>query len=165
MELMKTNKVKYIIIGLVAICCSIGASAQRGEKSLGLLAGYNTRIESGVAGIYFQYRFSSYFRLAPNLQFLIQRNNVSSYAFNMDAHFPLLGQNKVNVYPIAGISFQSWRYKPESERFTDNKLGIDAGAGIELKITPTLKTFTEAKYTLIKRHKSGNIVIGLGYCF
>lgn len=162
---------KRLLISLIAIITMISSSfcafAQRGEKSLGIMGGYNTHAKSAVAGIFFQYRFNSWLRIAPDIEYIIQHNNVSSYTFNVDMHFPLLGNQRANVYPLAGVSYQSWRLKNNgnNENFTNNNLGIDAGAGFELKITPTLKFFMQGKYTFIKQNPSTNLVLGLGYAF
>lgn len=163
------NCYKCYLIRIFAISTmmilSFGAFAQRGEKSLGFLGGFNTRTECAVAGIYFQYRFNSWLRIAPDVEFLIQRNNVSSYTFNVDMQFPLLGTQRANIYPLAGLSYQSWRLKTWEKNFNDNDLGIDVGAGAEYKFTTTFKGFMQWKYTFLKDNPSWNFMVGLGYCF
>ena len=107
------NRIFSILILLMAILVPSHAMAQRGEKSLGIMGGYNTRSESAVAGIYFQYRCGQLIRLAPDLQYVIKHDGVNAYQFNANVHFVInLGQ-KVNFYPLAGVTFQSWRFNAQ----------------------------------------------------
>ena len=160
------NRIFSILILLMAILVPSYAMAQRGEKSLGIMGGYNTRSESAVAGIYFQYRCGQLIRLAPDLQYVIKHDGVNAYQFNANVHFVInLGQ-KVNFYPLAGVTFQSWRFNAqEISKETKNYLGVNGGAGIEYMATSTLKVFFEGKYSWIKNLPSGTFAIGLGYCF
>ena len=63
----KISSLTAIFMFVIAALIPTAAFAQKGEKTVGLRAGYSTRNESAIAGVYFQYRFSRYFRLAPNL--------------------------------------------------------------------------------------------------
>lgn len=158
------RKILYILVLCLTIIPSI-ANAQKGEKNLGVFSGYNTRTESAVAGIFFQYRFSSHFRLAPNLQFLIKNRDLSSFQINGNAHFPLKLDTKFNFYPLIGITYQSWRHTAGEESITKKYFGGNFGGGFEYFATPTLKILIEGKYSLLKRYSNGNFIVGLGYQF
>lgn len=162
------RKIAFIIICL-SVVFSNNIFAQRGEKAMGIMGGFNTQNTSGVAGIYFQYRFSKYFRLSPDFQYSFQHNGIKSFAFNGNAHFPLALDTKLNFYPLVGITYQSWsnnQNKNEGERSeTFNRFGGNVGAGFEYMATPTLKISVEGKYSLIKSYPSAVFTLGLGYLF
>ncbi|MEF9923887.1 MAG: outer membrane beta-barrel protein [Muribaculaceae bacterium] len=161
---------KKIILILIAIFTLIPSTtfAQRGERTMGLMGGYNTRNQSGIAGIYFQYRFSKYFRLAPDFQYAFQHHNLSSFEFNGNAHFPLKLTTQINFYPLVGITYQSWRQSGIGDAKgteTSKRFGGNFGGGFEYMATPTLKLLVEGKYSLIKSYSSGGITLGIGYLF
>lgn len=179
---MKTGIIRYItllFIILTALAVPTTASAQRGEKSLGIKAGYNTRNESAAAGIYFQYRFSKYFRLAPDVEYILRHTGSDALSFNCNAQVPLLlggSDSRVNFYPLAGLNYTSWNYHPAKNSVlrTDasndvstrvNRLGLNVGAGFEYHIKPTLKIAIEGKYTLASHNNFGAISASIGYVF
>lgn len=163
---------KNLILCLVALflLAPAVANAQRGEKAMGVLSGYNTNNKSVIAGIFFQYRFSEYFRLAPDFQYIFKHNDESAFQFNGNAHFPLKIDTKLNIYPFAGISYQSWRISniadlDNNDNLTFNKFGLNLGGGIEFNASPTLKIILEGKYSLIKIYSSAGFTAGIGYVF
>ncbi len=159
---------KYFIIISLIISSLIPniSNAQKGEKLIGILAGYNTENKSALAGIAFQYRFSKYFRISPNIQYVFKNNSISAYEINLNAHVPFALDTKLNFYPLAGVSYQSWRTGIKGEdTYTYNKFGFNIGAGLEYMATSSLKVTLEGNYSWIKRHDSGGFFIGLGYLF
>lgn len=158
---------KKILLGVIicALFLPLTIMAQKGEKNLGIMGGYNTRTESAIAGIFFQYRFSKYFRLAPDLQFLIKNNDQSSFQFNGNAQFPLALDTKFNFYPLVGLTYQSWRNSAGEESITNNRFGGNFGGGFEYLATPTLKISIEGKYSLVKSYSSGGFTLSMAYQF
>ena len=61
---------KIIILITALLISSTCAMAQKGEKTVGVLAGYTTENQSALAGLFFQYRCSSLLRLSPDCQFV-----------------------------------------------------------------------------------------------
>lgn len=167
---MKRTALTFIII----LCSLIPLSAQRGEKSAGIRAGYNSCTESAVAGIYFQYRFSEHIRIAPDIDYVFKHNNVDAFAFDCNMHFPFaLGTSGINLYPIGGISYSCWNIRhisPDLNNTDDvttrsNKFGLNAGGGLEWYATPTLKVSAEGKYRWIDDFDSGVFSLSIGYIF
>ena len=156
---------KRIAIILIALCSIIPSFAQKGEKTLGIMGGYNTETKSALAGIYFQYRFTKYFRLSPDIEFLFKKNGLSSFQFNGNAHFPIKLDSKLNFYPLVGISYQDWRRSEDGETFSFNRFGANAGAGFEFYATPTLKITVEGKYSWIKTYPNAGFTARIGYIF
>lgn len=159
------RKLHLIVTLLFSIVALPGMFAQKGEKTMGVLGGYNTLNESASAGVFFQYSFNNHFRLAPDLQFNFRNNNLSSYSFNGNAHYIFKLDTRFNCYPLAGITYQSWRNSAGEESVTKNYFGANFGGGLEYKATSTLKILVEGKYSWIKHFDSGSIYLGLGYVF
>ncbi len=151
-----------IIIIIVAATTTI--MAQKGEKTVGLLAGYTTESHAAVAGLFFQYRCSSLLRLAPDCQFVIKNNNRSAFIFNGNAQFLIKTSAKTNIYPLAGITYHNWKTY-NAGIGNQNRFGANVGAGFEAMATPTLKLSVEAKYSLVKDFSSGNFFASIGYLF
>lgn len=151
------------------------AGTARGEKSLGVAVGYNTRNESPTAGIFFQYSVSSYLRIAPDITYTLRRGGTDALGINVNLQVPFqLGSVKgFNIYPLAGVNYTSWNFhgktgRIESDDVTSrlNRLGLNLGAGLEYSIKPTLKLQLQGKYVFTKSHCStGVIAVGIGYTF
>lgn len=153
---------KKILIVIIAFLSVLNlAATQKGDKSLGVLTGYNTRVSSAPVGLYFQYSFSSLIRVAPDLQFVIKNDGKSFYTFNANVHFVFKLDTKLNAYPLLGVTYQNWRIDEHSY----GRLGLNAGAGLEFQVMPTLKLLVEGRYTPVKNYSSGNFLIGIGYNF
>ena len=161
----------------LAAIMTLGGSqiAVAGENSFGLRIGFNTRNTVPVAGLWFRHSFNSHFRLSPSADYHFRNNNTDALALNCNAQFPFaLGQSRFQVYPFAGINYTSWnihRNKDIEQRSADdvttrfNRFGINVGAGVEYRVSPTMVLTLEAKTTLIKSYSSGCFTLGIGYCF
>lgn len=151
--------------------CTASAQSYRGEKTLGVRAGYVSRNTSPSAGIYFEYRFSRHFRLAPNIVYAFRNDGTDAFFFNVDTHYPVaLGSTRTEFYPIAGVSVAAWNSKHPLTEQGDvtsraTRLGLNAGAGISYKVTPTLKLSLEGRYNCVKGYSTGLFSLGIGYCF
>lgn len=155
---------KFLALLSIILATVANAAAQKGDKTVGILAGYATENQSAIAGLFFQYRCSSLLRLSPDCQFAIKNNNRSAFIFNGNAHFIIKTSDKINIYPLVGITYQNWKYHTIG---IDNKgrFGCNVGAGFETMATSTLKLSVEAKYSLIKSFSSGYFFASIGYLF
>ncbi len=143
----------------------------KGEKSVGVRAGFSSSNTTGTAGLYFSYRFSKYFRLSPKIDFAFQHYGTDSFSYNLDTEYPVaLGNSgKVNFYPIAGINYSTFNTHSvlddvdSSERI--NKFGLNLGAGLESFVTPTLRLAMECKCQLISHYTGAWITVSIGYKF
>ena len=161
----------YVALFTALLCLlSLSAHAQRGEKSVGLLGGFNTESESGLAGVFFQYSCNSWLRLTPNIQAIFKKNDVSAMHINGNAHFILQLTDDLYCYALGGVTYQSWRlpwvnddWKIEHENI--NRFGANVGGGLEIYATPSLKFMVEGKYSFVKDFSSAGFVAGIGYVF
>lgn len=168
-------KIQKVILALATFAAMSAVPAYGADKTFGLRAGYNTRNESALAGLFFQYGFSEHFRLSPNVDYIFQHDDVDALSINCNVHMPfkLTQSAKTRIYPLAGLNYTSWNYHhtEQSERENDdvttrrNRFGLNVGAGFEIRATSSLKISVEAKATLIKSYSSATISAAIGYIF
>ena len=143
------------------------------RKTFGVKAGYITRNESAVAGLFFQYRFTDHFRLAPDVECAFSHNNRDAFMVNIDTHYPFEVNTRGNatIYPIAGVNYSSWKRRFDdlaNDKDTSQKttnFGLNLGAGFDLTLSRTLKLNLEARYTLVKHNSNLQVTVGIGYLF
>ena len=147
-------------------------AAERGEETLGLRAGFNGRNSSAVAGVMFQYAFSSRFRLAPNIDYVFRHKATDAYSMSINAHFPInFGSYKrFDIYPLAGVNFISWNHRLNDTDGLDtssrtSRLGLNIGGGAEFYCTSSLKICVEGKFNWVRHFNSGVVNLGIGYVF
>lgn len=157
---------------LLALLCCMGASAaERGEKSFGPKAGFNTRNTSALAGLTFEYSFSRHVRIAPAIGIVFRNKDLDALTVDVDMHFPLGKGTKAAFYPLVGLAFNSWgRHGVDADNGNDvtthsNALGLNGGAGVELRLTKALKLGLEAKYTLIQHYPNASVAARIAYVF
>ncbi len=177
---MKSIKLLALLLTIITFASNSPLSAESPSlprKTLGILAGYDTRNKSAEAGIFFQYRASKLLRIAPDLTYIARRKGTDALALNLNVHFPFAVSRtgRVNVYPLVGINYTSWNFHPGSEMRSgtddddvtrrDNKLGLNLGGGMDVLITSTLKLRFEGKWVGAKRASTGDFAVGIGYAF
>lgn len=169
------------IIALIFICLTIvpmttvGVWAQKGEKSMGLRAGYTTRNNTATAGLYFSYRFTEHFRISPKIDYAFRHNETDAFSFNFDTEYPIAlnPTGKVNFYPIAGLNYSTFsthatttdNEDSDDASIRENHFGLNVGAGIEYFATPTLRLAFESKCQFIKQYTGGWFTVSIGYNF
>jgi len=167
---------KKLLLAALVMLTAFGASAQmvRGEKSLGPKVGYISHNKSAVAGLVFQYALSSKFRLSPEIGCAFRHHNEDALLVDLNLHMPFnIGAgNMVDLYPLAGLAFNSWATHnvltelDEADVTTHiNRFGANLGAGFDLRCSSTMKLNIEAKYTFVKSYSSVVITAGISYVF
>lgn len=177
MRKILSRAMALLIVGSLAVFLTAPASAQSGVQGtspkaydhnksgkavLGIMGGFASYNSSGYASVYFQYRFASHVRIAPEIGCVFRNHDKSALLINADMHFPFRLSRGFNIYPLAGLTFNNW-----SERSNGNmlRLGADAGAGFDLYFTDNLKMNIQAKYSIMKDCSGTYVGLGLGYIF
>ena len=167
----------FTVITFATFAPTASAQDSTPKKSLGIIAGYNTRNESCEAGIFFQYRARKHVRIAPDITYIARHKGTDALAINLNIHVPFsfLQSGRLSIYPLAGLNFTSWNHKPTENPmirsdFDDlsrrtNRFGINLGAGADLMVTQTLKLRLEGKWVGAKSTSGGDISLGIGYAF
>ncbi|MCM1028952.1 MAG: porin family protein [Pseudoflavonifractor sp.] len=170
-------QIPLIIIMMIAMSLPAAAEGNsvRGQKSMGLYGGYSTRAESGVAGLYFNYRFSQCFRLSPSADYTFRNRGEDAFNINLDAQVPLALDvaGRINFYPLAGVGYSVFNRKEKEmmlRKTTDNshrtdRFGLNVGAGLEYFVSPTLRLALEGKWRWRTDFSTGIFNITIGYRF
>ena len=164
------------IVAILSLCSTyFMPEAKADEKTFGIRVGYNTRTEAPLSGLFFQYGFSTHFRVSPNLDYYFRHNDVDALSFNCNVHIPFKLSNSgvTAIYPLAGLNYSAWSHHYEGNELKNNndvtmrqtRVGLNLGGGFEIYASPTLKVSIEAKATLIKAYSSGSFTASIGYIF
>jgi len=161
------------------------AMAQKGEMAGGIQLNYGTEIESVGLGAKFQYGVTNAIRIEPSLDYFFGKSGGNMFAVNLNAHYLFNVANKINIYPLVGIGYTSWKiggvnfdyddsiwegYDYSNEDLSDDwgtssssrmsKVAINIGAGIGYQLTDKLAVNAELKYQIISNFNQ--LVIGVG---
>lgn len=150
-------------LALCLILWPAEASAQRGEKTLGVAGGFASYNTSGMVDIYFQYSFAEHVRIAPDVGYVFQNKGKSGFMVNVDMHFPFRVAKGLKLYPLAGITFNNWSYSATDSSVSRG--GFNAGAGLDIYFTSQLKMSIQGKYSLMKDTHGAYATVGFGYTF
>lgn len=162
-----------LVVSIICpVLCPEAAAAGRGEKSFGPKAGFVGRNTSAMAGLVFQYSFSSHVRLSPEAAIIFRHKDLDALTIDLNVHFPMaFADSRAAFYPLVGLNFTSWdKHNINRETLKDvsthrNRIGANAGLGVELFCTSTLKVSLEAKYTLMKTYPGPTVQAGIAYVF
>ena len=167
------NIKRLLIASTIALLCIGAASAQveRGEKMFGVRTGYVSTNESAVAGLTFRYAVSPWVRIVPEVACVFRHHDKDAFIADINAQVPFtFDSKKVDLYPLAGITFNSWSRHFEGPSGDDvttrsNYFGANVGAGFDLRCTQTLNLGIEARYTFIKHFTSLYLTASISYVF
>ena len=98
-----------VVLLVATVLPSFAGGTLRGRKSMGIYGGYATRSESGVAGIYFNYRFSQCFMLAPSADYVFRHIDEDGFNIDLNAFVPFAvnSAQTVSLYPIGGVGYSA----------------------------------------------------------
>lgn len=163
---------KKILALALVVAGALTASAQKGESVFGVQTGYTSTNNSAIGGLFYQYGLSNSLRISPELGFVVRHQGYDAFTGDVNLHFPLrLGQNNMELYPLAGINFSSWTWhNGHLDDINDvstrrNRFGLNFGAGWQLRASESIKVKIEAKYVLTSRFSTFTLGAGIGYVF
>ncbi|MBD8346495.1 MULTISPECIES: outer membrane beta-barrel protein [unclassified Dysgonomonas] len=158
---------KKLLLAVAFVASTLGAFAQseKGEKSLIGNIGYQSNAERFMLGVQGRYVIAENIRLAPDVMFFFPKDKVTGLDINVNVHYVFNVDEKLSVYPLAGIAMQNNRYSGNagsggSNGFTDWGFNLGAGAGYELGGNRFANL--EIKYTF---GDADCMVVALGYGF
>ncbi|MDU1892926.1 MAG: outer membrane beta-barrel protein [Dysgonomonas sp.] len=167
---------KTLIVALICFLASfhsVNAQNRAGAFSLSGNLSYGTDIESLGVALRAQYGFTQYLRGMAEYKYYIDRHNWSAWGVNADGHYVFSVSRAVQLYPLAGISLSRWTYDTgrskihgiQNYKHTENRIGLNAGFGIEVGLADNTYMQIEAKEALIKDHSQFVISLGFVYQF
>lgn len=163
-SISKFFSVKLIAAVLAVVACAVpfSASAQRGEKTLGVMGGFSSYNDGGFADVYFQYTFVDHVRGAFDLGYVFRNEGKSAFVCDVDVHFPFRIVKGLGVYPLVGFTFNNWNYGDDHNAA---RAGANFGAGFDIYLTSNLKMTLQGKYSVMNDTSGAFFGLGLGYVF
>lgn len=164
--LFMIRKIRLLATSVIIASCTLIGSvdlyAHKGEKTLGIAGGYASYNNAAQANLYFQYSFSPHVRIAPELGYIFRNDEKSAFECSIDVHFPFRVARGVKLYPLTGITVNSWDFKNGNHKV---KAGFDFGGGLDLYMTSSLKLSLQGKYSLMNDTSGAFVQLGVGYVF
>lgn len=148
----------------------------RGEKTLGVLSGYNNHNKSALVGITFSYRFNKWFRISPDVEYALRKNREDALMININTQYLFRVTRGVWVYPQAGLNFTSWNYHPRAGELIGedgtvktierkSNIGLNLGAGADVNLSPSLRLSVAPSYVINKHSNFFNLTASIAYRF
>lgn len=157
---------RCVVVAVVVMAAAVGlpvaASAQTGEKTIGLSGGFATHNSSGFSEVYFHYTVVPHVRIAPDLGYVFRNEGKSAFVIDVDVHFPFRIARGLNIYPLVGFAFNNWSYQGGGHAA---RAGMNVGGGFDLFLTRQLKLNLQGKYSMMNDTGGGFIGMGIGYNF
>ncbi len=171
---------KKLLLIAALMLVSIGVSAQGEQFAIGGNAGvgvYKNSYSPFGFGPKFQFYFADHWRGEASFTYWSKKDNFGGFMdFNGNVHYVFNVADKVNLYPIGGITVVSTHSLPAGQ---DNQtlIGFNLGGGAEFYIASHLKLNLDIKYQYAQKEKTYNGFIyryeaegpvfqaGVAYCF
>ncbi len=172
---MKTRILSVIIAVIIALCVNT-ASAQlsAGEFAVQANLGYMSKISSATGAVGFNYAITKGLRIAPEIGGVFRNKHQDAFTADFNFHFPFsFATSLAALYPLVGVNYTAWTHHVESSADDEfgggdschRRLGLNAGAGFDLKVNSNIMLFAEAKYCIISDYASRQIAFGAAYIF
>lgn len=168
-------RISLFLLMLSVVAAMASAQTVRGDKSIGVTAGYASHNKSASAGLSFDYAFSRYVVVAPSVDIVFPHHGASAGLFNFDLRVPLRFSSPATVefFPIVGVNFNSWKYTShdtdpmtgDTTSWRSSHLGLNLGAGLQWRIKPTLKVYFQARYTSTPDNPNTLLLLGISRVF
>lgn len=151
-----------LAVTLISLSSAVPASADKGEKTLGVAGGFASYNNGGYGKLYFQYDVIKYIRIAPEIGYVFKNNGKSAFEFSADVQVPFKIAKGFDIYPMLGFTLNSWNFDGHD---TATRAGMDFGGGFDVYLTSNLKLTLQAKYSAMNDTGGAFVDMGIGYVF
>ena len=175
---------RVAIVAIAAVTMSVSAVAQKqGDKAVGgnLVLGMGDEITNIGIGGKFQYNVTDPIRLEGSLTFFLPKKYEAMFAkakmsfwnLDVDGHYLFPLNDKITVYPLAGVGIQGWKVKVDvdlgewgsgSGSNSGSDVCFNLGGGIDVKLTDVLFLNGGLKYKISEWNRF-IISVGVAYKF
>lgn len=169
-------------IAAIALCLLTGIAAAkadtgtyRGQKTLGITAGYTSRNTSAMAGIDFSYRFARHMALQGRADYIFRHHGQDAFGLSANVLMPfqLDAASRWELYPYAGLNFSMFNNKnlvSKLIRSTDarnrvDRLGLNIGVGLAYNISSTMRVGLQGGGTLLSSYSYTGVTASIAYIF
>lgn len=175
---------KKLFMTVFLVFTSITMYAEQGEIWIGLTgnAGLNSNYKNYGPGLKMQYELINNVRVEASASYFFKTSYAASsditiWDANLNLHFvfrtgdlgfyPIVGGSLVNkMYDDVMLSFnesQTSQWGLFENRQNESKMALNAGAGLEYKITPKLKVNGEFKMQIMQNNNRPVVSVGVAY--
>lgn len=161
------------IILLFTLFLILGSSKMlaqyEGTFGMGVHTGYAKEINSVGGGVHLHYYYTNNLRFAPSYTAYIPVKGRSMWDVDLDAHYMIPLNWEFSFYPIGGLSYTQWKYKPsgdsgfESMDWSKWRPGLNLGVGFQYDFRYKVRAGIEMKYQAIKDFSQVQIMFGIGF--
>ena len=157
---------KFIFLAVLAIATALGASAEKGNISLGAQFAYASKNSMAGLGLQLQVEPVNRFRIAPEFMYYFKNDGVSAINANVNLHYVIPTSSSFAIYPLLGFTYANYKY--DAGIFGDgnvSRCGANVGAGAEYRIQDRLYFYSEERFQIIEDFNQSVTVLGLKYTF
>ncbi len=179
---------KKLFLTLCVALIGTAAYAQKGETAIGVNVGYGTEISNLGIGVKSQCGLTDAIRLEAGFDYFFEKDNLSMWDININAHYLIPLADKIKFYPIVGVTYTNWKvdfkefdifdkiassyYNPTGSTLmtdggskSEGKFGVNLGGGVQYDINDKWSVNFEVKYQLISDFNQAVFGLGLAYKF
>ena len=156
---------KFIFLAVLAIATALGASAEKGNISLGAQFAYASKNSMAGLGLQLQVEPVNRFRIAPEFMYYFKNNGVSAINANVNLHYVIPTSSSFAIYPLLGFTYANYKYDGILEDANKGRCGANVGVGAEYRIQDRLYFFSEERFQIMKDNNQSVTVLGLKYTF
>ena len=152
---------KFIFLAVLAIATALGASAEKGNISLGAQFAYASKNSMAGLGLQLQVEPVNRFRIAPEFMYYFNAINA-----NVNLHYVIPTSSSFAIYPLLGFTYANYKY--DAGIFGDgnvSRCGANVGLGAEYRIQDRLYFYSEEHFQIIEDFNQSVTVLGLKYTF
>lgn len=161
---------KKLLLTLCMALMAISASARfisepsmQGESAIGAHVLFATKFPNPGVGLRYSYFIVDHVRAELMFDYLFKNKGYTMWDINANAHYVWNIGESFRIYPLVGVFFASWKDHPLDD--IDNRVGVNVGAGIQLKIVDNLWLGAEAKMQEMRHYHQGVFNLNATYCF
>lgn len=126
--------------------------AQKG-KSLQANALYGSKIETVGFGLTFNFTGKKH-EWSPSINVYLPKDGINGKEFNLDYHRLYSIKDKIKVFPIIGLSINSWE---GSNEYNQTKIGLNLGFGGRYTINEQFDAGFQFKYSMMSESGSQSV--------
>ena len=156
---------KFIFLAVLAIVTALGASAEKGDISLGAQFAYASKHSMAGLGLQLQVEPVNRFRIAPEFMYYFKNDGVSAINANVNLHYVIPTSSAFAIYPLLGFTYASYKWDAGFGDTSVGRCGANVGVGAEYRLQDRLSFFSEERFQIIEDFNQSVTVLGLKYTF
>ena len=152
---------KFILLAIVAIVTTLGASADSGDISLGAQFAYGSKHSLAGLGAQVQIEPIQNWRFAPEFIYYFKNGGISA----LNVNYVIPTSHSFAIYPMAGFSYANIKTDLHHGDASVDRCGANVGLGAQYRINERMHFYTEQRFQILKDWNQSVTVLGLKYTF